>query len=265
MNDKRDMTYGAYLQLDRILGSQYCRSDNHDEHLFILLHQTTELWIKQVLHEIDAAQAAIEENRLVPAYKPLARVSRIQTVMTQAWDVLATLTPADYLAFRESLGGSSGFQSAQFRRLEFRLGLKDARHLAHQEPGSIEHRLLDAALDQPSLYDSALQQVSNAGIEVPKDILRRDKREPHQASETVEAAWLQVYRDTETYWSLYQLAEKLFDLDDALLTWRFRHVVTVERMIGAKRGTGGTDGVSYLQSTLARRCFPELWTLRTKL
>jgi tryptophan 2,3-dioxygenase len=260
-----DMTYARYLDLDRLLAAQSPISDQHDEMLFVIIHQTKELWLKQILHEVALAQSLVRAGDLVPAYKSLARVSRIQSVMTQSWDILATMTPADYLRFRSVLGSSSGFQSDQFRRLETMLGLKDARFLSFQLDRPEAHAALSAALAAPSLYDDALAQLAKAGLPVPDEVLSRDVSQPYQPSEAVEAAWLEVYRDTERWWPFYQLAEKLVDLDDALLTWRHKHVVTVERIIGRRRGTGGTDGVGYLSSTLERRCFPELWSLRTKL
>lgn len=261
----QDMTYGRYLRLDQLLACQAPQTDQHDELLFVILHQTMELWMKQLIHEIGAAQREVRGGNLVPAYKHLARVSRIQAVMTQAWDILATMTPADYLNFRDALGTSSGFQSAQFRALEYGLGLKDASHLKYQAEGSPERRMLEAALAAPSLYDDVLVQLAKAGFELPATVLGRPRQEPYEASEAVEAAWLVVYRDTQKHWPLYQLAEKLLDLDDAFLTWRHKHVLTVERVIGRKRGTGGTEGVGYLQTTLTRRAFPEIWSLRTKL
>lgn len=260
-----DVTYGGYLRLRELLAAQAPLSERHDEMLFVILHQTMELWMKQTLHEIDAAQGEINSGELVRAYKHMARVSRIQAVMTQTWDILATMTPTDYLRFREVLGTSSGFQSAQFRVLEYRLGLKDASFLQFHPEGQPERAALDAALKAPSLYDAALAQLAAAGIDVPQAVLNRAKDQPYQPSEGVEDAWLEVYRNSEKYWPLYQLAEKLLDLDDSLLTWRHKHVLTVERIIGRKRGTGGTDGVGYLAQTLTRRAFPEIWSLRTKL
>lgn len=261
----QEVTYGGYLKLNVLLDCQAPRTAQHDEMLFVILHQTTELWMKQVLHEFDAAQDAIRSGALVPAYKHLARVSRIQAVMTQAWDILSTMTPADYLKFRAALGGSSGFQSAQFRALEYRLGMKDARFLRHHAEGSSDRAMLEAALAAPSLYDDVLAQLALAGFDIPRETYAREAGAPYVAHQGVEAAWLAVYRDTEAHWGLYQLAEKLMDLDDALAAWRHKHVVTVERIIGGKPGTGGTAGVSYLQQTLSRRAFPELWSLRTKL
>jgi tryptophan 2,3-dioxygenase len=265
MSSETDVTYGGYLSLPELLSCQKPESGRHDEMLFIILHQTMELWMKQVLYEIDAAQAEIARGELVPAYKNLARVSRIQAVMTQAWDILATMTPADYLAFRDVLGTSSGFQSAQFRTLEYRLGLKDDAFLKFHEPGSTERNAMEAALDRPSLYDESIAQLAKTGFAIPDNVLNRPVRARYEPSQAVEDAWMAVYRDTQKFWPLYQLAEKLLDLDDAFLTWRHKHVLTVERVIGMRRGTGGTEGVAYLQKTLARRAFPEIWSMRTKL
>ena len=265
MTRSSDITYAGYLALDDLLSAQRPLSDQHDEMLFVVIHQTKELWLKQILHEVALAQAMVRAGDLVPAYKSLARVSRIQAVMTQSWDILSTMTPADYLRFRGALGASSGFQSDQFRRLEAMLGLKDASFLKFHIGRPEALAALEAAIAAPSLYDDALAQMAKAGLPVPADVLNRDVTQPYEPSEAVEAAWLEVYRDTERWWALYQLAEKLVDLDDALLTWRHKHVVTVERIIGRRRGTGGTEGAAYLASTLTKRCFPELWSLRTKL
>jgi len=261
----QDMTYARYLALDQLLAAQQPLSDRHDELLFIVIHQTKELWLKEIIHEMLLARRLIAEGDIEPAYKALARVSRIQTVMTLSWDVLATMTPADYLSFRGELGSSSGFQSHQFRTLEYLLGLKDQSFLKFQAEGSDALAQLQAALAAPSLYDVAIAQLPKAGLAVPDAVLNRDFAQTYAPSPEVEAAWLKVYRDTQRYWELYQLAEKLVDLDDALVTWRHKHVLTVERIIGGRPGTGGTDGVGYLSSTLRRRAFPELWSLRTKL
>ena len=207
----------------------------------------------------------IARGDLVPAYKGLARVSRIQAVMTQAWDILATMTPTDYMGFRSVLGTSSGFQSAQFRTLEYRLGLKDASFLRFQDENSPSRKLMQSALEKPSIYDEALAQLAKAGFAIPAHVLERPRASAYVRDVAVEAAWAAVYSDAQRHWALYQLAEKLIDLDDALLTWRHRHATTVERIIGMKQGTGGTNGVVYLQKTLARRCFPALWSVRTKL
>ncbi|MEE2850631.1 MAG: tryptophan 2,3-dioxygenase [Pseudomonadota bacterium] len=265
MTQSSDITYAGYLALDDLLSTQHPLSDQHDEMLFVVIHQTKELWLKQILHETALAQSMVRAGDLVPAYKSLARVSRIQAVMTHSWDILSTMTPSDYLRFRGSLGSSSGFQSDQFRRFEAMLGLKDASFLKFHEDRPEALAALQAAIAAPSLYDDALAQLVKAGLPVPAEVLNRDVTQPYAPSEAVEAAWLEVYRDTERWWVLYQLAEKLVDLDDALLTWRHKHVVTVERIIGRRRGTGGTEGAAYLASTLTKRCFPELWSLRTKL
>jgi tryptophan 2,3-dioxygenase len=265
MTQSSDITYAGYLALDDLLSTQHPLSDQHDEMLFVVIHQTKELWLKQILHEVALAQSMVRAGDLVPAYKSLARVSRIQAVMTQSWDILSTMTPADYLRFRGSLGSSSGFQSDQFRRFEAMLGLKDSSFLKFHTDRPEALAALQAAIAAPSLYDDALAQMAKAGLPVPAEVLNRDVTQPYEPSQAVEAAWLEVYRDTERWWPLYQLAEKLVDLDDALLTWRHKHVVTVERIIGRRRGTGGTEGAAYLASTLTKRCFPELWSLRTSL
>ena len=246
------ITYADYLSLDVLLSAQHPRSDLHDEMLFIVIHQTKELWLKQMLHEVALAISLIAADKFAEAYKALSRVSRIQSVMTLSWDVLATLTPVDYSAFRHVLGTASGFQSAQFRELEFRLGLKDASMLANHEGGSEGRVKLEAALADPSLWDEANAALARAGFDVAGD-------------DAIAAAWLAVYRDPETYFDLYQLAEKLVDIDDALAAWRHKHLLTISRIIGGKPGTGGSAGASYLASTLAKRAFPALWDLRTLL
>jgi len=259
------MSYAEYLKLDQLLSAQQPLSDLHDEMLFIVIHQTKELWMKQMLDELELAIALVGEDRFAEAYKAMARISRIQAVMTLSWDVLSTLTPVDYLKFRDVLGTSSGFQSAQFRQFEFALGLKEEGHLRFQNEGSEPHSALLAALRAPSLWDEANAALARAGFDLPGEVLERDWSEPYRPSEAVEVAWAEIYRDPTRWWAFYQLAEKLVDLDDAVATWRHRHAVTVERIIGAKRGTGGTAGVSYLRSTLDKRAFPELWSLRTRL
>lgn len=258
-------SYAGYLALDTLLAAQHPHSDVHDEMLFIIIHQTKELWLKQALAELRAAMAMVAGGALIPAYKTLARISRIQAVMTLSWDVLATMTPSDYTRFRDVLGSSSGFQSDQFRTFEYLLGLKDGAHLKFQQDRPAALAAMTAALDSPSLWDLANQALARAGFDLPAHVTSRDWRQPWRPDAAVEAAWTQVYRDTTRWWDLYQLAEKLVDLDDALASWRHKHVVTVERVIGGKRGTGGTAGVSYLQSTLGKRAFPELWSLRTAL
>ena len=259
------MTYARYLALDDLLSCQKPQSDEDDEMLFIVIHQTKELWLKQIIRELYLAKSQIAANRLVPAYKALARVSRIQAVMTLSWDVLSTMTPSDYTRFRHVLGPSSGFQSDQFRTVEYLLGLKDRGFLKYQDDRPAARAAMEKALNAPSLWDDAIAALARAGFALPPELLKRDWSAPHEPSPEVEAAFLTVYRDPERYWELYQLAEKLVDLDDAMAAWRHKHALTVERIIGAKRGTGGTAGVSYLQATVAKRAFPELWSLRTAL
>jgi len=248
------MTYADYLKLDQLLGAQQPLSTLHDEMLFIVIHQTKELWMKELLHELRLAIDLIGEDRFAEAYKAMARISRIQAVMTLSWDVLSTLTPVDYLKFRDVLGTSSGFQSAQFREIEYRLGLKEARYLDHYAQGTAERAALDQALAAPSLREAATDALARAGFDLGD-----------RSVEALAAAWLEVYQDAERWFELYELAEKLVDIDDALAGWRHKHVLTVERIIGNKRGTGGSDGASYLRSTLDKRVFPELWSLRTAL
>ena len=259
------MTYGGYLALDELLSAQKPLSDLHDEMLFVIIHQTKELWLKQIIHELTLARGLIQADQLIQVHKGLSRVSRIQGVMTLSWDVLATMTPTDYTSFRNVLGSSSGFQSAQFRQMEYMLGIKGGRHLRCQDEESQWYVSLRKALHEPSLWDEANAALARAGLDLPPEVLERDWSEVYQPSVAVEDAWAEVYRDTGRWWPLYQLAEKLVDLDDALTTWRHKHAVTVERIIGMKTGTGGTPGVAYLHSTVGKRAFPELWSLRTRL
>ncbi len=261
----QSMSYSDYLSLDQILNAQKPRSPAHDEMLFIIQHQTSELWMKLMLHELHAATACVVTGDLPSAFKMLARVSRIMEQLVQAWSVLATMTPPEYTAMRPYLGSSSGFQSWQYRCIEFALGNKNGAML---KPHAHRPELLakvDAAYRAPSLYDEALRLLARQGLPLPADHLERDWTQPYVASEAVEAAWLTVYRDPHTYWDLYQLGEKLTDIEDAFRVWRFRHVTTVERIIGFKRGTGGTGGVSYLRKMLDVVLFPEIWKLRTDL
>jgi tryptophan 2,3-dioxygenase len=248
------MTYADYLKLDQLLSAQQPLSNLHDEMLFIVIHQTKELWMKELLHELDLAIRLLQEDRFAEAYKAMARISRIQAVMTLSWDVLSTLTPVDYLKFRDVLGTRSGFQSEQFREIEFRLGLKNPAFLEQHAEGSEGRARLEAALGEPSLREASIAALERAGFEVGD-----------RSTEVLAAAWLEIYRDAERWFELYELAEKLVDIDDALAAWRHKHVLTVERIIGNKRGTGGSAGAPYLRSTLDKRVFPELWALRTEL
>ncbi len=261
----RSMSYGDYLQLDAILNAQKPLSPDHNEMLFIIQHQTSELWMKLMLHELRAAIAAIAGDELGSAFKMLARISRIMEQLVHAWDVLATMTPPEYSAIRPYLGNSSGFQSAQYRCFEFALGNKNAAMLqphAHRPARLAEVQL---AFESPSLYDEALRLLARRGLPIPASHLQRDWTQPYEENAEVEQAWLRIYRDPKQHWDLYQLGEELIDLEDAFRLWRFRHVTTVERIIGFKRGTGGTGGVSYLRKMLDVVLFPEIWKLRTDL
>jgi tryptophan 2,3-dioxygenase len=248
------ITYADYLKLDELLGAQQPLSTLHDEMLFIVIHQTKELWMKELLHELRLAVGLVEGDRFAEAYKAMARISRIQAVMTLSWDVLSTLTPVDYLKFRDVLGTSSGFQSAQFREIEFRLGLKEPNFVNHYDEGSAERAGLETALAEPSLREASHAALERAGFELGD-----------RSVEALAKAWLEVYRNSERWFDLYELAEKLVDIDDALAAWRHKHVLTVERIIGNKPGTGGSAGAPYLRATLEKRVFPELWSLRTAL
>ncbi len=259
------MSYGDYLCIDQILTAQNQKTSAHDEMLFIIQHQASELWMKLALHELDAARLAIAQGRAPEAFKMLARISRIFEQLNNAWDVLRTMTPSDYTTFREGLGQSSGFQSWQYRLIEFATG---NRNLAMLKPHT--HRpdilaRLEAELARPSLYDEALRHLARAGLPVPETVLHRDLRQAWVANDDVRAVWETVYRDPAQYWQAYELAEKLVDFEDYFRRWRFNHVTTVERVIGFKRGTGGTAGVSYLRKMLEVELFPELWHLRTTL
>ena len=259
------MSYGDYLQIDRILGAQTPLTGAHDEMLFIIQHQTSELWMRLALHEMTAARAALAGDRPREAFKMLARISRIFEQLNNAWDVLRTMTPADYTTFRDGLGQSSGFQSWQYRLIEFAVG---NRNLALLSPHA--HRpdlmaLLEAELARPSLYDEALRLLARRGMAVPADVLSRDLRSAWTVHDGVQAVWAEVYRDPQTHWEAYELAEKLVDFEDYFRRWRFNHVTTVERVIGFKRGTGGTSGIHYLKRMLEVQLFPELWQLRTIL
>jgi tryptophan 2,3-dioxygenase len=258
------MSYGDYLGLDGILAAQHPLSPAHDELLFIIQHQTTELWMKLAIHELDAARAAIAEDRLDEAFKLLARVSRIFEQLNGAWDVLRTMTPSDYTAFRDALGQSSGFQSLQYRRIEFILGNRNRAMLkphAHRPEAVAE---LEAELARPDLYAVALAAAARSGLAVPQEALAV-RSGARTADPEVVAMWAEVYRAPDRHWAIYELAEKLVDLEDYFRRWRFNHVTTVERVIGLKRGTGGTGGVSYLRRLLEVVLFPELWDVRTTL
>ena len=261
----KSMSYGDYLHLEQVLTAQRPLSPAHDEMLFIVQHQTSELWMKLMLHELHAAMAAVANDDLPTAFKMLARVSKIMEQLVHAWDVLATMTPPEYSQVRPYLGPSSGFQSWQYRSIEFALGNKNALMLKPHAHAPARLAEVEAAYRAPSLYDEALRLLARRGIAVPASHLERDWSLPYVADVGVEAAWLTVYRAPKAHWDLYQLGEELTDLEDAFRLWRFRHVTTVERVIGFKRGTGGTGGVSYLRKMLDVVLFPEIWTLRTSL
>jgi tryptophan 2,3-dioxygenase len=261
----QSMSYGDYLHLDEILNAQHPLSPAHDEMLFIVQHQTSELWMKLMLHELTAATRCIATEQLPDAFKMLARVTRIMEQLVGAWTVLSTMTPPEYSAMRPYLASSSGFQSAQYRCIEFALGNKNAAMLKPHAHRADLLAQVDAAYRTPSLYDEALRLLARRGLPVPSGYVERDWTQPYEASDEVEAAWLAVYRNPHQHWDLYQLGEKLTDIEDAFRLWRFRHVTTVERVIGFKRGTGGTGGVSYLRKMLDVVLFPEIWRLRTNL
>ena len=258
-------SYGDYLRIDQILGAQAMLTPAHDEMLFIIQHQTSELWMRLALHELDAARARIAADAPQEAFKMLARIARIFEQLNSAWDVLRTMTPSDYTTFREGLGQSSGFQSWQYRLIEYAVG---NRNLAMLRPHAHRPDLtarLEAELARPTLYDEALRLLARQGLPVPAEVLTRDLRAPWAAHPGVQAAWEQVYRDPSAHWQAYELAEKLVDFEDYFRRWRFNHLTTVERVIGFKRGTGGTSGVAYLRRMLDVQLFPELWALRTTL
>ncbi len=259
------MTYGDYLQLNTLLAAKKPLTSKHDEHLFITIHHVQELWLNLMAHELNSAIANIEQDQLPPAFKSMARMTRILEQMITAWNVLSTMTPSDYLEFRSELGQSSGLQSFQYRLVEFRMGAKDAKMLLPHRHDAEVHARLKAALDAPSLYDVSLMLLKRRGFDIPENVVKRDYSVRHFASDAVRDAWLKVYRDSKKYFDLYELAEELVDLEDWFQQWRFRHMKTVERIIGFKRGTGGSSGVGFLKSALDHSFFPELWAVRTEL
>lgn len=261
----KPMSYSDYLALDQVLTAQHPQSSAHDEMLFIIQHQTSELWMRLALHEIDAARDAVGAENLPVAFKMLARVSRIFEQLNTAWDVLRTMTPSEYTTFRPALGTSSGFQSWQYRLIEFKLGNRKPAMVSAHQGNDATSALLEAELNRPSLYDTAIQALVRSGFELPDAIRNRNRREKMPMSDALTDAWATVYTSPATYWDLYQLAEKLVDLEDYFRRWRFNHVTTVERIIGMKAGTGGTGGVPYLRAMLDVELFPELWHVRTRL
>jgi tryptophan 2,3-dioxygenase len=259
------LSYGQYLQLDKVLDAQRPLSSEHDEMLFMIVHQAAELWMRLMLHELEAVFECVRRDELGPSFKLLRRIGRVQSQLLAGWEVLSTLTPADYSAFRNALGRSSGFQSYQYRLLEFRLGNKNAQMIEVHRRDAVAYAQLERALHAPSLYDEALRLLSRRGYGISEERLNRDFSEPYRPSKQVAGAWLGVYHNAQKDWDLYELAERLIDLDYQFQLWRFHHLKTVERIIGHKRGTGGTGGVSYLAKALELKFFPELWQVRTSM
>lgn len=262
---RQAMSYGDYLHLDEVLAAQHPLSPHHNEMLFIVIHQVSELWLKLVLHELHAAREQVRQDQLPAAFKMTARTSRVFEQLVQAWDVLTTLTPSEYSQFRPYLGNASGFQSHQYRMLEFVMGNKNSVLMKPHEHRPERHALLTAELHAPSLYDETLRLMARRGFALAPQVVARDWTQPYRADPTVLAAWQAVYRDPDHHWDLYELAEEMLDLEDGFRQWRFRHLTTVERVIGYKSGTGGTAGVSYLKHLLDVVLFPELWQVRTEL
>lgn len=262
---KEKMTYSDYLGLDTLLSSQHLLSDHHDEMLFVTVHHVSEIWMKLIIHELDAAIIDVQADNLSASLKKLARVCQVQKQLKHVWDVLATLTPSEYIKFRDKLGQASGFQSYQNRMIEFMLGYKTTYIMKIYEKDPELKERLEQIYNAPSIYDATIQAVARAGFPIDKAILNRDVSETHQSNESVKAAWMSIYQDVDEYWELYELAEKLVDVEDLFQQWRFRHMKTVERIIGFKKGTGGSGGVSYLKKVLDQYFFPELWELRTEL
>ncbi len=263
--DKTTLTYSGYLKLDGLLDCQAPLSSEHDELLFIVIHQSAELWLKLCLHELGAVRRLIAADDLSPAFKMLSRVARAQLQLIQSWEVLSTMTPSDYIRLREHLGSSSGFQSYQYRLLEFVLGARDAKMVDIHLDDLTHVDGLKAELARPSLYDEALRLLARRGLPVPDAVIERDFSQPYAPDEGVEACWAQIYRNPDQYWDLYELAEKLMDVEHHVQLWRFGHVKAVERIIGFRRGTGGSSGVAYLNTVLTKGFFPELLSVRTVL
>ncbi|NTX08835.1 MULTISPECIES: tryptophan 2,3-dioxygenase [Myxococcus] len=260
-------TYGEYLQLDRLLSAQVPRSQppHHDELLFIIQHQTSELWMKLLIHELSACIRYVQADRLEPSFKIFARVGNIQRMLFEQWSVLETLTPNEYLEFRDALGPASGFQSWQYRAVEFLLGNKDPNALGPFRHQPDVHGELERLLESPSLYDEFLRYLARMGHAIPEDRAQRDWRLPYEKSPAVVEVFRRIYEDTEAHWDAYEMCEKLVDTEERFQLWRYRHMMTVMRIIGFKQGTGGSSGVSFLRKALDLRFFPELWDVRTEL
>lgn len=261
----KDMTYSEYLGLDKILSAQHTLTDAHDEKLFIIVHQVSELWMNLIIHEINSATEDIKNDQYKQAFKKLARVGNIQKQLIQVWEVLSTMTPSDYLKFRNDLGNSSGFQSFQNRLIEFSLGYKTTHALKIYEKNTQIISQLQAQLEQPSIYDETIKAVNRAGFSIDSAVLKRNVTENYKRHDSVKEAFKTIYLNSDKYFELYELLEKLTDIEDRYSQWRFRHMKTVQRIIGFKMGTGGSSGVNYLKRVIDHNFFPELWELRTEL
>jgi len=262
---KEDMAYGDYLCLEKILSAQQPQSEQHDEMLFIIIHQASELWLKLAGYELSAAMTYVREGDFGHAFKVISRVKQIVRQLTQSWDILSTLTPVDYLKFRDDLGHSSGFQSYGYRKIEFLLGNKNASLLEVHKNNDLVHEELKNILEQPSLYDEVIKKLHAKGLEIDSEVLTRDLTLPYESNESVVKAWLTIYQNPDQYFEYYELAEKLVDIEDTIQQWRFKHMSTVMRIIGNKMGTGGSSGVNFLKKALDISFFPELYEVRTKL
>lgn len=265
IGNNEDVSYNEYLKLNSLLDSQVPLSRKHDEMLFIIIHQSMELWFKSFLHELTAAMDLIQRDELNGALKIFSRIHKIQLHLVHSWDVLTTMTPTDFISFRDYLGRASGEQSYQYRLLEFTLGNKCKEKIKGSGVVASEYLTLELALHRPSLYDNCLKLLSTRGFDIPREYLQRDWSLPYQSSEQIELQWIEVYNRSKEYSDLFHLAEKLFEIDNQFQNWRFSHLRIVERMIGTKMGTGGSLGASYLLKSAGKRFFPELWTIRTKL
>ena len=262
---KDRMTYGKYLHLSDVLKAQHVQSNEHDEMLFIIIHQASELWLKLAGHEIEAAIRNVQENDFRHAFKVIARVKLILIQLTQSWSILSTMTPVDYLKFRDTLGPASGFQSYGYRKLEFLLGNKNKKLVEVHRHDAEVYEELNRVLNAPSLYDVVLRRLSDVGFEIDAEKLDRDFSQPYEANDSVESAWLEIYGDADKHFELYELAEKLVDIEDAFQNWRFKHMYTVQRIIGNRPGTGGSTGVPFLKKAIETSFFPELFALRSDL
>lgn len=262
---KDRMTYGQYLHLSDVLNAQHLLSEEHDEMLFVIIHQASELWLKLAGHEVEAAIRNVQEDDFRHAFKVIARVKLILTQLTQSWSILSTMTPVDYLKFRDTLGPASGFQSYGYRKLEFLMGNKNKKLVEVHRHDPEVYDELTRVLNEPGLYDVVLRELDKVGFKIDKDVLERDFSSPYEANDSVQAAWLAIYSDPEKYFELYELAEKLVDIEDAFQNWRFKHMYTVQRIIGNRRGTGGSSGVPFLKKAIETSFFPELFTIRAEL